>query len=361
MKTNVMDTNYAINVQRIDKSGVEAIDTSNLPFGKYFSDHMFMADYREGEWTDFRILPFGPVSVSPSMSALHYGQSIFEGMKAYRNDKGELILFRPLENSRRLNRSAERMSMPQVPEKLFMQALVDLLNIDRKWVFAEEGCALYIRPVMFATDDYLGVRASNTYRFIIFTSPTGPYYSEPIKVLIETAYSRACAGGVGFAKAAGNYAASLLPTRLANQKGYHQILWTDSGTHQYIEESGMMNVLFVLNGKLVTPTLDSGTILTGKTRDSIITIARDLDMPVAERRIGVDEIINAIENGSLGEAFGAGTAATVAPIALIGYKGKDYVLPEITDASFAQKVAAQLNAIWKGRVPDKHNWMYRIQ
>ncbi len=349
-----------IEVTETKHSRIGEVNPENMPFGKYFSDHMFIADYRDGEWTDLRIVPYGSLSMSPAISALHYGQSIFEGMKAHKSGRGEVLLFRPLENFRRFNSSAERMCMPAVPEKIFMDALIQLVRLDSKWVFPNDGCSLYIRPVMFATDEFIGVRESSTYRLIIFTCPVGFYYKEPVKVLIETKYARAFEGGIGFTKAAANYGISLYPTRLAREKGYHQIIWTDAKEHKYIEESGVMNVMFVINNTLITPSLAGKTILPGKTRDTIIAIAKDWNMKVEERKISVSEIMEALQQQKLQEAFGAGTAATVAPIAVIGYNGKDYILPPATENSFSQRVAKHLTRVRKGEEADIHNWVFKV-
>lgn len=349
-----------IQVQKVKKSRISQVDPAHLSFGKEFSDHMFVMDYEGDEWINAKIIPYGNVQFSPALSALHYGQTLFEGLKAHRSDNGDVLLFRPLENLKRLNRTAERMCMPAVPEDIFMAGLVQLLKLDKEWVFANEGCSLYIRPMMFATDESLGVKASKNYRFIILTSPSGPYFMEPLRLKIETGFSRACEGGVGYAKVAGNYGASLFPTKQAQEAGYHQLLWTDSKEHKYIEESGMMNVMFVIGDTLVTPTLDSNTILVGKTRDTIIQIAKDWGMKVEEKRLLVSEVLDAIKAGNLKEAFGVGTAATVAPVAVIGFSGKDHSLPPVTDQSFSKKISRYINDYRSGRIPDKHNWLLKI-
>ena len=348
-----------IEIQKTKQSRLSELDADNMPFGKHFSDHMFVVDYRDGEWQLPKIIPYGNMQLSPAMSALHYGQSIFEGMKAHKNSAGDVLLFRPLYNHERFNQSAERMCMPHIPEKLFMDGLVQLLQLDSGWVLAKEECSLYIRPVMFATDEFIGVRESQTYRFVIFTCPVGPYYKNPVKVLIETKYARAFEGGIGFTKAAANYGVSLYPTRLAHEKGYQQLIWTEAKEHKYIEESGVMNVMFVIGDTLITPALNN-TILPGKTRDSILTIAKDWKMKVEERKVSVEEIIAAFQNGSLKEAFGVGTAATVAQIITIGYNGKDYQLPATDDNAFFKRVANHLTDIRKGKAADIHNWIYKV-
>ena len=356
----MLEATKLISIEPTKHSRIAELDAKTLVFGKHFSDHMFLTEYEDGKWHNPRIVPFGNLSMSPSISALHYGQAIFEGMKAHKNDQGEVMIFRPLENHRRLNASAQRMCMPSIPEDIFMEGLTQLLRMDSAWVLADEGCSLYIRPFMFAIDEFLGVRTSNTYRFMIITSPAGPYYKDPVKLKVETQFARAFEGGVGYTKAAGNYGVSLYPTKLANEQGYHQIIWTDAREHKYIEEAGMMNVMFVVGDTLLTPSLTTHTILPGKTRDSILTIARDWNMKVEERRITVQEIIDAHKNGTLKEAFGVGTAATVAHISVIGHEGTDYQIPIGDEHSFSKRAAIHLTKIRKGQTEDIHNWTMKI-
>ncbi len=348
-----------ISVTRAAESKINKLDISNVPFGRVFTDHMFVADYADGNWQKAKILPYGKMEFFPSMSALHYGQTAFEGLKAFRDVDGSINLFRPLDNLGRLNISAERLCMPFVPENLFMEGLLTLLRIDKDWILDADGFSLYIRPVLFANDECIGVRVSDNYKLVIMCTVAGAYFREPIKVKIETVFARAFKGGTGFTKAAGNYGVSLYPTRLAQKQGYHQLIWTDSAEHKYIEESGMMNVMFVIDGKLVTPALESKTILDGKTRNSLLTIARDMGMTVEERKISVEELTGALEDGKLTEAFGAGTAATVAPIGVIGYNDKDYVLPEQKEAIGA-KLLKELSDIRRGRKKDKYNWIVKV-
>jgi branched-chain amino acid aminotransferase len=348
-----------INIQKTVESRITSIDFNNLRFGREFSDHMLVMDYADGEWQTPTIKPFENLSISPAMSALHYGQSIFEGMKAYKSDAGEVLLFRPEENMKRMNRSAVRMCMPEIPIDLFKEGLTELMRLDSAWVPPSEDASLYIRPFMFATDEYIGVKPSDTYRFMIFTCPVHGYYTEPLRVKIETEYTRAADGGVGYAKAAGNYAASLYPAKLGQEQGYHQLVWTDGVEHKYIEESGTMNIMFVIGDKLITPST-SQTILSGITRDSVITLAKDWGMTVEERRISVDEIIMAAGDGSLKEAFGAGTAATIAQIAVIGHNGTDFELPEVKTREFSNKVYDHLSELKRGNAEDKFNWVYRL-
>jgi branched-chain amino acid aminotransferase len=348
-----------IRTQRTTASRLAELDPSNLEFGKVFSDHMFAVDYRDGEWQEAQIVPYGNMVVSPANSALHYGQAIFEGMKAYQQADGGVALFRPLDNWARLNTSAERMCMPPVPEELFMQGLRELIRLDAGWVPTDKGGALYIRPFMFATDGCIGVRPSESYRFMIFTSPVGLYYNKPLRVRFEQKYVRSAEGGAGYAKNAGNYGAAMFPTKLAQQEGYNQLIWTDSTEHQYVEESGTMNAIFVVDGRVVTPAL-STSILDGVTRRSVLQLARDMGLAVEERKVSSREIMDALTTGKLEEAFGVGTAATIAPIATIGYEGHDYDLPAIGSTAFSQRVSAALDAIRTGANADVHNWMVRV-
>ncbi|HNV27960.1 MAG TPA: branched-chain amino acid aminotransferase, partial [Cyclobacteriaceae bacterium] len=342
------------------ESRLAKVDLSNIPFGKVYTDHMFMADYRDGEWKHLRILPYGYIPISPATPALHYGQSIFEGMKAYPSEKGkEALVFRPLDNWKRMNISAERMCMPVIPEELFMESLAALIDLDRAWIPETEGSSLYIRPFMFSADEYIGIRPSLDFTFMIILSPVGPYYSTPVKVKIETHYTRAVEGGTGFAKAGGNYGGAIYPAKLAQDQGYHQLIWTDGKTHEYVEESGTMNVMFVIDNVLVTPAL-SDSILAGITRKSVLELARHWGMQVEERKISVKELVAALEQGKVQEAFGAGTAATIAHIELIGHEGKNYELPSIEKRQLSNKVYAELESIKRGKSPDPFGWIYRI-
>ncbi len=350
---------FNVKIQQTNSSRIGEMDPKQIVFGKHFSDHMFFADFKNNHWADASIVPYGPVLMSPALSVLHYGQAIFEGMKAYRNDKGEVSLFRPLDNHKRINISAERMAMPSIPQELFMEGLAQLIKMDKSWVPDADGASLYIRPFIIGTDEFIGVRPSDNYRFYIITSPAGKYYKEPVRVLVETNYIRAVEGGVGYVKASGNYGRSLFPTKLAQQRGYQQIIWTDSRNHRYLEESGTMNLMIVIDDVLITPPLGD-TILAGITRDSVLTLARDWKMKVQERKISIDEVIDAHSRGTLEEAFGTGTAATIADISTIGFEGKDYVLPRVEGRIFSNRVAQELENIRRGRVPDIHNWMYKI-
>lgn len=348
-----------ISIQKIAKTRISEVDFKNIPFGKVYSDHMFMADYKDGQWQNFRIVPYGYMPMSPATPALHYGQSIFEGLKAYKNESGEALVFRPLANWKRMNVSAERMCMPSIPEELFMDGMNTLIDLDRQWIPSTDGSSLYIRPFMFSADEYIGIKPSDNFTFMIITCPVGAYYSTPVKVRIEQHYTRAVEGGTGFAKAGGNYGGALYPAKLAQQDGYHQLIWTDGKEHKFVEESGTMNVMFVINDTLVTPALGD-SILRGITRDSVLSLARHWGIKVEERRISVDELIDGLKNGRVKEAFGAGTAATIAHIELIGHDGEDYYLPPIEKREFSNKVFRELDLMKRGLSPDPFNWVYKV-
>ena len=346
-------------IQLTKNSRLPQVNWENLPFGRLFSDHMFCMDFNDGSWSDPKIIPYGDIKLSPASSALHYGQSCFEGMKAHRNIKGEVVLFRPYENAKRFNSSNTRMCIPEINENIFVNSILELIAIDKKWVPENLEHSLYIRPFIFATDPYIGIKPSDSYRFMIFTCPVGSYYTDPVPVKVETHYSRAVQGGTGFAKAAGNYAAALYPAMLAAKEGYRQLIWTDSNEHKYIEEAGTMNVMFVINDILITP-FTGDTILNGITRKSVVEIAKDWGVEVQERKIEVNEIFEALKNGSLTEAFGAGTAATIAPISSIAINGDNYKIPESKDHHFHSKVLKYLSAYKMGKHPDKFNWIVKV-
>jgi len=348
-----------IQITHSPSSRISEIDFDHIEFARIYSDHMFVSNYYDGEWQDNQIVPYDYFNISPANTAIHYGQSIFEGLKAYKAGDGRTLIFRPIDNSKRLNKSGERMCIPSVPEELFMGALTELITLDKQWIPDRPDTSLYIRPFIFSVDEYIGIRPSSFFKFMIITCPVGPYYSTPVKVMIETHYTRAASGGAGYAKAAGNYGASLYPAKLAQDKGYHQLIWTDAKEHKYIEESGTMNIMFVIGDTLITPAV-SDTILDGITRDSVITIAKDWGMKVEERKVEVEEVISAAKDGTLKDAFGAGTAATIAHIELIGYDGKDYMLPPVEIREFSNKVLKELNNIKCGKIEDRFNWIYTI-
>ncbi len=349
-----------LTIRRAAASRLHEVDFDHIEFGKVFSDHMLTVDYRDGAWQTPVIEPYGPLALSPATSALHYGQAIFEGMKAYRQAGGRVVLFRPLDNLHRLNASAERMCMPTLPEHIFLDGLKALIALDRAWVPTAEGTSLYIRPFMFATDGFIGVRPSNEYKFVIFTSPVNAYYSQPLRVRFEHFFVRSPEGGTGAAKAAGNYGGAMEPTRRAQAEGYHQLLWTDAAEHRYIEESGTMNACFVINDTLITPALSS-SILDGVTRRSVLALARHWGVPVEERRVSSDEILTALQTGTLQEAFGCGTAATIAPIVVIGDRGTDYALPPLSADSLGARLGQALDAIKLGTAPDVFEWLEVVE
>lgn len=347
-----------IPVTRAERSKLQDIP-ENLPFGKYFSDHMLEADYENGEWKNVEIKPYQPLVLSPSVAALHYGQAIFEGIKAYKDHSGNAYIFRPNDNYRRFNVSAERLQMPPVPEEIFIEGMRRLIAIDKSWIPGKPDHALYIRPFMFACDELIGVKPSDSYKFLIILSPTGPYYSAPMRIYAEEKYTRAAPGGVGYAKVAGNYAASMYATAEARRKGYDQILWTDATNHLFAEEIGTMNVFFVVDGKAVTPDLGAGTILAGVTRDSVMTILRDMGVQVEEKRVNLEELAAAYKEGRVTEIFGTGTAATISLIRELKYKDAVMTFDE-TNWKLAPEVKRRMDAIKDCSAPDTHGWMFRI-
>jgi branched-chain amino acid aminotransferase len=348
-----------IKITKTNNSRLAQTDFNNLPFGHIFSDHMFVADYADGEWKNFQIIPYGDIALNPAISSLHYGQSFFEGLKAYKHADGKVSVFRPDKNAARFNKSAERLCMPALPEEIFIQSIATVVGIDRDWVPAKPNHSLYIRPFMFATDPYLGVAPSKSYKYMVITGPTGPYFNKSLRVKIETFYTRASEGGMGFAKSSGNYGGAMLPARKAMEEGFDQLIWTDAKEHKYIEEMGAANAMFVLDGKLITPS-SPDTILDGVTRNTVLTLAREWDYPVEERRVTVAEIIEGAKKGTLIDAFGAGTAATIAPVGSITYNGEEYFLSDPKEREFSQKVLKTLDAIRYGNTEDTHGWNYIV-
>jgi branched-chain amino acid aminotransferase len=350
--------NSNIEIKHIEKSKIASVDFNNLPFGSVYSDHMLTCTFKDGKWQEPIITPFEPISLDPSAKIFHYGQSIFEGMKAYKDAEGTTLLFRPLENCKRLNKSAERLVIPQIPEEIFMSGLKALLKVDEAWIPTNEGSSLYIRPFMFASGNGFHASPADEYKFMICTAPSGAYFAGKVKVLIEEKYARAANGGVGFAKAGGNYAAQFYPTQLAIEKGYNQVIWTDDNTHEYIEEAGAMNIFVRINDTLITsPTNDR--ILDGITRKSIIKIAEDLKIDVEVRKISVSEVITAAQSGSLKEMFGTGTAAVISPISGFGYQEKDYALPEL-DKPFAALLKKTITDIQTNKTEDPYGWRMKL-
>lgn len=348
-----------IKINKAQQTKIHEVDFNNIPFGRVFSDHMFIVDYIDGAWQDARIIPFGHLPMHPATSAIHYGQSIFEGLKAFRGIDGEALLFRPEKNWERMCFSARRMAMPEIPHDLFMDGITELLKLDNQWVPDTPGSSLYIRPFQFATDEYVGIKASDNYKFVVFTCPVQSYYSHPVKVLVADKYTRAFPGGTGAAKTSGNYAATLEPVNEAREQGYDQILWTDGFEHKYLQEIGTMNIMVQIGDTIVTPKI-SGTILDGVTRDSVLTILRDKGVTVEERDITIDEVVEAQNNGKLMDMFGTGTAATISHISHFGYKGQDYELPAPESRQWSNELKVILDDIKHGRVPDKYNWLYKI-
>lgn len=346
-----------IKITKSPRTRLAEVPLDQMAFGKHFTDHMFVAVYKDGQWTNPEIKPYQSITISPACSAIHYGQSIFEGIKAFRNSKtGEIKIFRPEDNFKRFNKSADRMMMPEVPEDIFMAGMKELIKLDQKWVPAEHDYSLYIRPFMFATDDYIGVRPSATYKFIIILSPTGPYYHKPMRIYAEEHYVRAAEGGVGFAKNAGNYAAAMYPTALAKENGFDQVLWTDAKEHKYVQECGTMNVFFVFNDAVVTPPLDEGTILRGVTRMSVIRLLKDMGQRVEERKLSMDEIKQRYSRGELSEVFGTGTAAVILMVKELSDSTTNMKFEE-AGWEIAPKIKSILDGIREGSADDKYGWM----
>src|SRR5258708_46014 len=347
-----------IPITRVSQSRLTEALRENSEFGCTFSDHMFVADWESAAWKPPQIVPFGPLSFSPALTPFHYGQAIFEGFKAHRTPAG-VALFRPRENFSRFNRSAARLAMPEIPESLFMGGVKELVRLDRDWIPHREGGALYVRPTYFGVDDTLLVRPAKRFRLIVMPSPVGPYFAQPIRLLAEERFVRAFPGGTGDSKAAGNYAGGLLAARLAQEKGFQNVLWLDGVERRFVEESGVMNVFFVLDGKAITPPL-GGTILPGVTRDSALTFLREMAITPEASQISIAEILSAHAAGNLPEAFGAGPAAIAAPIACIRYRDRDLQSPAATDSSVAARLRSRLVAIQTGREPDTHKWLLPV-
>ncbi len=352
---------YTIKIDTASTSKIDQVDFENLIFGANFTDHMFTCDYINGKWENPKITPYGDISISPAAKVFHYGQAIFEGMKAFKDDEGKIFMFRPQENIKRFNKSAVRLAMPEFPEDLFLEALKKLINLDREWVKPGFGNALYIRPFAIATQSGVLASPSDQYKVIILLSPVQSYFSGEVKVEVAEKYSRAADGGVGAAKAAGNYAAQFYPTNLAAERGFQQVVWTDSREHKYLEEAGTMNVFFRINDTLITaPT--SERILDGVTRKSLIKIAEELDIPVEVRRISIDEITEASEKGELKEIFGSGTAAVISPVSAISYKGIEYKLPKIEEEKKYSNILKQkIMDIQYNKCEDTYNWRVEVK
>ena len=347
-----------IEIIKTEATKINEVDFDNLAFGSVFSDHMLECDFKDGKWHAPKVVPYHPITLDPSAKIFHYGQSVFEGMKAYKDAKGDVYLFRPLENFKRLNISSKRLAIPELPESYFMDGLKALLEVDKAWIPQQEGSSLYIRPFVFASGNGFHASPANAYKFVICTAPSGAYFSGKVKVLIEQTYSRSANGGVGFAKAGGNYAGQFYPTQLAVEKGYQQVIWTDDTNHEFIEEAGAMNIFIRINDTLITgPTSDR--ILDGITRKSIIDIANAEGIPVEVRKISVHEVVEAAKSGTLKEMFGAGTAAVISPISGFGYKDSDYDLPEL-DNTYANRLKKIITDIQTNKSEDPFGWRYKL-
>lgn len=334
-----------------------------LKFGTIFTDHMFIMDYEAGKgWHDARIVPYEKISLEPSAMVFHYGQEMFEGLKAYKTEDGRTLLFRPDKNAERTNNTNRRLCIPEIPVEDFVQAVKAVVKVDKAWVPEKEGTSLYIRPFIIAVDPFLGVRPSNTYMFLIILSPVGSYYPEgldPVKIWIEDEYVRAVKGGIGEAKTGGNYAASLRSQVKAHEEGYSQVLWLDGVNRKYIEEVGAMNIFFKIAGRVITPEL-TGSILPGVTRDSVMALCREWELPVEERRISIDEVFEAYENSTLEEVFGTGTAAVISPVGHLRWENKIMQVQDGSIGPISRRLYDTLTGIQLGKLPDTHNWTVRV-
>lgn len=347
-----------IEVIKAKTSKIHDVDFEHLNFGSVFSDHMLECNYKDGKWQAPKVVPYQSITLDPSAKIFHYGQSIFEGMKAYKDANDDVFLFRPLDNCKRLNISAKRLAIPEVPESYFMEGLKTLLRVDRDWIPKKEGSSLYIRPFIFASGNGFHASPANEYKFIIATAPSGSYFAGKIKVLIEEKYSRSANGGVGFAKAGGNYAGQFYPTQLAIDKGYQQVIWTDDNTHEYIEEAGAMNIFVRINDTLITaPTSDR--ILDGITRKSLIEIAKAEGIKVEVRKLSVHEVVSAANKGTLKEMFGAGTAAVISPICGFGFHGEDFDIPELEN-TYSSLLKKRITDIQTNKSEDPFGWRFKV-
>jgi branched-chain amino acid aminotransferase len=352
-----MELLTAITVRKTNHSRIHEVDFKHLEFGKYVADHMLICDYYDGEWQQPQIVPFTNLSLSPTTLALHYGQTVFEGMKAFRMADGRINVFRLDKHYDRFVKSLDRLCMAVPPKEIFTEGLLKLVETDKAWVPDQSGASLYIRPFMYASEAKFGIKISDEYRLIIFTGPVPELYARPIKVKVETDYIRAAKGGTGFAKCGGNYGAAYYPTKIAREQGYDQVLWTDARENKFIEESGMMNVMFVINEVLITPPL-SDSILDGVTRDSLLTLATELGYKKEERPVSIEELEKAFRDKTITEAFGAGTAAVAAPIATVHISGIDYCLPSYNQDSVVNRLKQKLESIRTGREADIYGWNF---
>lgn len=342
---------------------INDVNWDKLGFGVYFSDHVFVSDFADGKWDEGRIIPYGPMEIEPSLCTLHYGQTIFEGMKAFRDVKGGVNLFRPDMNAARLNHSGSLVCIPPYDEKMFIEAIKEIVRMDEKWIPTERGQSLYIRPLVYGSGNFLGVHASATYKMIIMTSPVASYYAEglnPVKILVSSDYVRAVRGGLGTAKTAANYAASILAGTLAKKEGYSQVLWLDGVSRHFIDEVGAMNIMFVIDDEIITPSLAQGSILAGVTRDTVLTLAREWGLKVSERQVTIDELVEAHSQGRLKEAFGTGTAAVISPVGMMQYNDKSLVINDMKIGPLAQRFYDTITGIQYGEIEDTHGWTVHI-
>lgn len=354
-----MESTSTLRITKRDTSKIADVDFNNLAFGSVFTDHMFSIEHVNGQWQQPEIIPYGPISMDPSAKVFHYGQAVFEGMKAFKDEQGGTFLFRPEDNWARINKSSARLAMPELPKEIFMEGLTELLKLDEDWIKSGDGNSLYIRPFHIATQSGVSASPSDRYKFMIILAPAQSYYSGEVSVVFAEKYSRAASGGVGFAKAAGNYAAQFYPTNLAKEDGYQQVIWTDANTHEYLEEAGTMNVFFRVGDILITaPTND--TILDGITRKSVIQLAKDAGIQVEVRPVAVKEIVAAAQSGNLKEIFGVGTAAVVVPFKSFAYKEEDHKLNALED-SYGLKFKKALNDIQYNRSNDPYGWRVAVQ
>jgi branched-chain amino acid aminotransferase len=349
----------ALHIEKISKSKIDTVDFNNLKFGQVFTDHMFECDYVNGEWQNPRIRPYQPLSFDPSAKVFHYGQAVFEGMKAYKDDNNDIWLFRPDQNQQRINKSSERLDMPAFPKELFFEGLTTLLKLDKEWVQKGEGNSLYIRPFNIATENCVSASTSNAFKFMIICSPVQAYYAGEVRVVFADKYSRAADGGVGYAKAAGNYAASFYPAKLAREKGYQQVVWTDASTHEFLEEAGTMNVFFRVKDTLLTAPV-SDRILDGVTRKSLIQLAESEGIKVEVRPVKVTEIVEAARKGDLLEMFGAGTAAVISPILGFSHKDETFELPK-PENSYATFLKKRMTDIQRNKTNDPFGWRFKVE
>ncbi len=351
-----MGNTESIQVQKIKESRFEPSKLDDPGFGKIFSDYMLEVEYRQRAWQQPCIKPYGPIEVSPALNTFHYGQAVFEGMKAYQVDKDTVHLFRPEMNYKRMANSCRRLAIPVIPQEIFMEGVRQLVQLDNRWIPPADGGSLYIRPFVCGWDPVISAQAAESYRFYIITSPVGSYYSRPVKLTTSEQYVRAAIGGVGEAKTAGNYAASFYPAQEAIKKGYDQVLWLDAVEHKYAEEVGTMNIFFIIDDVLITPPL-GGTIFPGVTRNSVLNLAQSWDMTIEERRISIDEVMNAGKNGTLQEVFGAGTAAVISPVQTIHHRDDEVSIHEGGRGPIGQKFYETLYGIQTGKVEDPFGWV----